>query len=163
MYGYRITKYNPEFRDASGAYMRDEWTSISDVGKVFNGVRFEFDEYRAMEMKYLRAIRVFAEAMSVDRFAVSGFESNEADNAEVAALAGSVISLDQAVGVAQGVLREELWCRLESPCGGLRVHFGYDYYIYIETALECPLAVAATRAGGLFVDEQFFSPYGLTD
>lgn len=29
---YRVTKYNPEYRK-NGTYMRDEWTSISDIGK----------------------------------------------------------------------------------------------------------------------------------
>ena len=35
MYGWRITKYNPAFRDERGAYLKDEWTSVSDVGKSF--------------------------------------------------------------------------------------------------------------------------------
>lgn len=29
MYSWRITKYNPIFRDESGVYLEDEWTSIT--------------------------------------------------------------------------------------------------------------------------------------
>ena len=36
---YRITKYNPEFRDEEGRYILDEWTSVTDIGKEFH-VRF---------------------------------------------------------------------------------------------------------------------------
>jgi len=34
---YRITKYNPMNRDANGAYLLNEWTSFSDIGKTFDG------------------------------------------------------------------------------------------------------------------------------
>ena len=32
---YRISKYDPQFR-VNGAYQKNEWTSISDIGKVFD-------------------------------------------------------------------------------------------------------------------------------
>ncbi|MFL0507599.1 hypothetical protein ACH0B5_17895 [Ureibacillus sp. 179-F W5.1 NHS] len=32
-YQWRITKYNPAFRDQDGAYMKDEWISSSDIGQ----------------------------------------------------------------------------------------------------------------------------------
>ncbi len=30
---WRVTKYNPTFRDENGTYIKDEWTSFSDIGK----------------------------------------------------------------------------------------------------------------------------------
>ena len=30
---YRITKYNPIYRDDEGKYLIDEWTSYTDIGK----------------------------------------------------------------------------------------------------------------------------------
>jgi hypothetical protein len=36
MYKYRITKYNPIYRDPEGKYTIEDWTAISDIGKVFN-------------------------------------------------------------------------------------------------------------------------------
>jgi len=34
---YRVTKYDPAWRDASGAYIVDEWTSVTDIGRAFGG------------------------------------------------------------------------------------------------------------------------------
>ena len=49
---YRITKYNPANR-INGAYMSDEWTSISDIGKVFNGIILSQDTYLKTEKAYI--------------------------------------------------------------------------------------------------------------
>ena len=53
MNGWRITKYNPAFRDERGVYLKDEWTSVSDVGKSFDGVVLTFKEYREIEDNYV--------------------------------------------------------------------------------------------------------------
>jgi hypothetical protein len=34
MYQYRITKYNPVFRDEKGRCTSEEWTSFGDVGEI---------------------------------------------------------------------------------------------------------------------------------
>ncbi len=39
MFQYRITKYDPAFR-IDGKYTKDEWTSIHDIGKIYNGCIF---------------------------------------------------------------------------------------------------------------------------
>ena len=36
MIEYRVTKYNPALRDARGAYIAAEWTSVADIGCEFN-------------------------------------------------------------------------------------------------------------------------------
>jgi hypothetical protein len=33
MIEYRVTKYDPAHRDSTGVYFRDEWTSVSDIGR----------------------------------------------------------------------------------------------------------------------------------
>jgi hypothetical protein len=30
---FRISKYDPQYRNNRGSYMRDDWTSVSDFGK----------------------------------------------------------------------------------------------------------------------------------
>jgi hypothetical protein len=42
---YRVTKYDPENRDAEGNYLIDEWTSFSDVGRTFSGKELTEQEY----------------------------------------------------------------------------------------------------------------------
>ena len=49
---YRITKYNPANR-INGVYMADEWTSFSDIGKVFGGTTLSQDTYLQTEKAYI--------------------------------------------------------------------------------------------------------------
>jgi hypothetical protein len=46
MYAWRITKYNPAFRDERGAYLQDEWTGISDIEAVYDGEALTYAAYR---------------------------------------------------------------------------------------------------------------------
>ncbi|QSX06726.1 hypothetical protein JYG23_04550 [Sedimentibacter sp. zth1] len=55
-YMWRITKYNPQYRDSYGAYLKDEWTSLSDVGKQYDGKVFTKDEYLEYERLYIESI-----------------------------------------------------------------------------------------------------------
>ena len=48
-----ITKYNSIFRDENWNYTRNEWTSISDIGKKFDDVLFTKEEYLEIEKKYI--------------------------------------------------------------------------------------------------------------
>lgn len=37
MVSWRITKYDPKDRDQNGVFLKESWTSFSDVGKVVDG------------------------------------------------------------------------------------------------------------------------------
>ncbi len=50
-----ITKYNPIYRNELGHYLKDEWTSISDIGTIYNGIEFTFDEYVKVENLYVKS------------------------------------------------------------------------------------------------------------
>lgn len=49
---YRVSKYDPQYR-INGIYQKDEWTAISDVGKVYEGKMFTEDEYCNVEQSYV--------------------------------------------------------------------------------------------------------------
>ncbi|WP_156889912.1 hypothetical protein [Planococcus lenghuensis] len=52
-----MTNYNPQNRDASGRYMLlNEWTSVSDVGKTFDGRVFSMAQYVETEEKHIKAL-----------------------------------------------------------------------------------------------------------
>lgn len=55
MYKYRITKYNPAYRDKKGTYTKEEWTSVSDIGKKYAS-SFTAREYIKTENLYIDAI-----------------------------------------------------------------------------------------------------------
>lgn len=53
---WRITKYNPKFRNELGHYQKKEWTSVSDIGKIFEGKQLTVEEYLNTENLYINSI-----------------------------------------------------------------------------------------------------------
>lgn len=39
---FEVMKYNPKYRDSYGSYLKDEWTSYSDISELFDGVVLTF-------------------------------------------------------------------------------------------------------------------------
>jgi hypothetical protein len=168
MNSWRITKYDPAFRDARGAYLKGEWTSVSDVGKSFNGVALTSEEYRKIEDAYVSTVLSFISEAGLDALTVTYLEAHRVSEARPEDLrdiafdpklvrAGMSLSHEALDDVCRLVLREILWCKLESE-SGFYLHFGYDYYMYIGSPVPSEKAVAHGRQRGLFVEEMA-SPY----
>jgi hypothetical protein len=151
---YRVTKYDPAFRDSSGAYTRDEWTAFSDIGRSFGGAVLTREEYQRVEDAYVAAALGFLRESGVPSLAVTELESHAGH--ALAFGEGSILGLEQLEEVIRRALRKELWCRLERPEGF--VHIGWDYYMYIGVPHPCPEAEKLAHRLGLFVEE-FHSPY----
>jgi hypothetical protein len=151
---FRVTKYDPDLRDQSGAFLREEWTSVSDVGRTFLGTALSLESYRAVELAYTNAVLHFLEEAEVDFLRVYGVENH--GNADGIPQEGSVVERVSVPAVVGAMLREEFWCRLESR--EAFVHVGNDYYLYIGVSRECPNSVKFAQRQGLFV-ERFISPY----
>lgn len=154
MYQYRITKYDPSRRSLDGAYPVDEWTSRTDIGKSFGGVRLTEDDYLRIEQAYLEAAVAFLKEGRIDELTVTGLENH--GKVPTAPQDGSRIKTEDVPEVVRSLLREDFWCKLETP--GAYIHVGYDYYMYIGTPIECGSASLAAQANGLFV-EALKSPY----
>jgi hypothetical protein len=54
----RTTKYNPEFRNDQGYYLKEEWTAVSDIGKVFDGKVLTETDYIEDEKRYARTAKL---------------------------------------------------------------------------------------------------------
>ncbi|WCK55874.1 hypothetical protein PP175_08100 [Aneurinibacillus sp. Ricciae_BoGa-3] len=107
-YQWRITKYNPEYRNDTGIYKKEEWTSFYDIGDLIG----DFDE----------------------------------------------ISVENTPLLSRLILREHLWCKLEYE-SEFFVHFGYDYYMYVGSSIQCKDTIKKiTKEFNLFV-EHFNSPH----
>lgn len=169
MHHYRVTKYDPARRDHSGAYLDDDWTSISDIGRPYDGQLLTAQAYLRVESLYLDAIQEAIDAATPDHLEYTDFEYHGPTNEELQALAPSnaalisfieglgpntAIDANQANRLAQCVLRELCWCKIEGS-NRFYVHFGYDYYMYIGGSDP---ALANFQAKGLFL-EAFKSPY----
>jgi hypothetical protein len=153
VFEYRVTKYDPAYRDASGTYTRDEWTSVTDIGRSFQGVVLTREDYQRAEDAYVTTALAFLRETAVSSLAVAGLESH---SGESSLTDGALLELDQADAVIRQLLREEFWCRLEAANGF--IHVGYEYYLYVGVGRACPAAQELSRTLGLFV-EPFLSPY----
>ena len=151
---FRVTKYDPAHRDITGAYLLDDWTSYSDIGRVFGDTMLSPQRYKAVEDAYVSAALSFLKESGVTHLRVAGLENSQAS--EDAPSEGQDLSLGEIEPVLRGLLRERFWCRLEAADSF--VHVGWDYYMYLGVPRECPAASAVASAQGLFV-ESFSSPY----
>ena len=145
---YRVTKYDPAKRDASGAFLGDDWTSIADIGKPFAGVVLSEDRYLMMEQAYVQAAASFMREAGISSLAVTDLEipSHLSEVPEER----SKLSIDEIEPVLRALLREKYWCRLEDAQAF--IHVGYDYYMYVGVPRACPEAERKSRESGLYVE-----------
>lgn len=156
MFEFRITKYDPCLRSPDGAYARDDWTSIRDVGCVFDGVPLTVAEYERVERAYVDCALAFLRGSGTTVLAVRGLENN--DGADVPFVDGDWLSLERVAAMLPRLLREEFWCRLEGD--GAFVHIGWDFYMYVGVSVASDAARTLAGESGLFI-EPFRSPYGV--
>jgi hypothetical protein len=172
MYWWRITKYNPQNRDSSGLYLTSEWTSFSDIGKCFNGTILTRNDYMVIENLYVDAVISFAEALGVYSVYATSFEESDFQSPNCIQKNGintadvlfkikhnRVLYFEEMKLVIRMILREMIWCKLESN-SHLKIHFGYDYYMYIGVSnySKAKSIISKIQASGLFV-ECYESPY----
>ena len=148
---FRITKYDPQFRDAAGVYTRDEWTSYSDIGKNVSR-----EEYEKIESAYIETAVRFLKEQGIVELKVTNLENHEERALPASLSDGSSIETESLAPIFRGILREEFWAKLEAKAAF--VHFGWDYYMYIGVP-DVPMHAADYAArSGLFVEE-CQSPY----
>jgi hypothetical protein len=152
---YRVTKYDPALRDDSGAYTGEDWTMFDDIGKSFDGVRLTLATYLEVEARHLVALASFLEENDTSGLTADGVENN---GGGFRVVEGQRLSSVDAIECVRQVLRSEGWCRL-SDDDRFYLHVGWDYYLHVGTDAPCDQSVELARKAGLFVDENFPSPY----
>ena len=70
----RVTKYNPQYRDTNDVYTREEWTSFSDINKVFQGKLFSLNEYLLVEEKYIKAVKTILKEKNIKNLKIRDLE-----------------------------------------------------------------------------------------
>ncbi|WKA56531.1 hypothetical protein [Planococcus shixiaomingii] len=158
MNSVRVTKYNPKNRDANGYYtLVDEWTSISDVGKSYQGQIFTMEQYLATEEKYIQAVEVLMQKNGVNKLKVVGLE-NHTHETELNLSDGKTIPRNLVKQLVKMVLREKVWGRLVVK-NQFEIHFGYDYYMcFVGESLTDDIIEELQKIDGLYVEE-VRSPY----
>ena len=167
MYYWRVTKYNPIYRDDKGRYTKNEWTSIGDIGKFYEGEELTYDKYVAIEKLYIEAVILAMTEANIEYFKITGLEKRRYtinDNVSITttkmfykSLKDNIhVSIDDITILVKLILREIVWVRLESDI--LNIHFGYDYYMYFCSKKRLKKTEKIIKEKGLFV-ENFKSPY----
>jgi hypothetical protein len=137
---YRLSKYDPAKRNAAGVYLPKEWTSVSDIGRTFDGQTVSVSDYVEIEDAYVDAVRTLLLASGITSMSVADLELRLPERQ--VHLTDAVLESCRRVrdnhvvsgagldAITRACLREYLWCRLEGP-GGAYVHFGYDFFVYV--------------------------------
>ncbi len=165
---YRITKYNPVYRDEDGRYTLDEWISVSDIGRTFNSVKLEREEYLKVENAYMKAVNVCIGEQGISKMLIAELEKHSEPEKigldddkppkEMKEFYGSITEGGQIKAcdierVVQLCLREDIWCLLYSVEKHFLIEFRYDYYMYIICDELSEDAKAQIMKLGLFVEE----------
>ena len=149
---YRVTKYNPKYRNTDGTYNRSEWTSFSDVGDIVSK-----EEYEKVESSYIDSALSFLEEQNISKLAITYIENqNKYNEPDVLLETGTKLNTNQLKNVLKSILREKYWAKLENE--NSFIHLGWDYYMYIGVPNEPQQAKKYAESKGLYV-ESFNSPY----
>lgn len=174
MQQYRISKYNPALRDSDGNYMHDDWTSVFDIGNVFEGQTFTKKHYLDAEQSYINCVLKIFDQTKLEYLRVTNlnkkslnerFNDLKKNHSELGDQNFLSIKIVEDCKVNRGeieiicrmVLRELIWCKLEIS-SQFFVHFGWDFYMYIGVKHPPGDRQTLLSTSDLFV-EKFKSPY----
>ncbi len=143
---YRITKYNPKFRDNESKYQNSDWTSISDDVPM--------EDYLNYENKYAKTVIDCVTLCGVKKLKITSIQDGHSQF-KLSRVKSEINckdwgSIDTLVRL---MLREKLWGKIVST-KSFYVHFGWDYYMYIGGSFE----LKKNKINGLYIEE-FRSPY----
>ncbi len=171
-YQWRITKYNPAYRNAEGHYLRDEWTSASEIGKSFLGEILTIDDYLQVEKAYVDTVMKFLEVYQIESVRLIHLETYGLSNVDktsplydssfetIPLAEDMLVTIEQIPIVCKMALREYIYCQLITE--DFFVHLGYDYYLFIGANSIQQEAIQFASEQRLFV-EQMISPYYLSE
>ena len=148
---YRITKYNPSNR-VDGVYITEEWTSISDIGKVFDSTKLSRDAYLKTEQTYIDFCLELIEKAQISSLSIEQAEYYT-ENLHFPLNVSSTQDIHQ---VITACLREQCWLKLVAK--DFFIHFGFDYYMYVGSMLSREIVAEIATKHDLFCEE-YPSPY----
>lgn len=168
--GYEIVKYSPDGYDSNGSYQNEEWTSISDVGRVYPDGTFTFQDYLQVEDRYVNTFMEIMRISGAKYLTVGYIESShqeiddwysqsvfKVENAQLYAFAetlhqGKRIFITEIPLVLKLCLRECLFTVLVNLRHKLQIDFGYDYYMHIHTQVDEKIIREIAYRNNLFVN-----------
>ncbi|MFN7253258.1 MAG: hypothetical protein ACK4M9_21160 [Anaerobacillus sp.] len=170
-YQWRITKYNPDYRDENGYYtLKEEWTCPSEIGKIIDGKEFTLEEYLDIEAKYIDTLIAFIIESGLNTLRILQLSEQkistedrssvlyETEFDELILEEDKIVTLNDIVIISKMILRNFVHCQLYLK-DRFFAHFGWDYYMYIGSSEKSLSAITIATERGLFVEEIDSSPY----
>ncbi|SRX75231.1 hypothetical protein [Aequorivita antarctica] len=159
-----IIKYNPAYRDKEGTYIKNEWTSYSEIGNSFDGEIFTLKKYLEVEEKYVEAffmVKSFFHTKSIEIIHVfkhsedlsaSDFSDDSLFKTYKNINIGDVIySEDVLSNIIILALREYFEVELlVDRRSRSEILFGFDYYMYLKTNIDVDLLLNEISEIGLY-------------
>ena len=168
---YNISKYNPEFKDDLGRYLKEDWTAVSDIGKAFDGMVLSPEDYLDMESNYIKAIYEILDfynlkslnvqdvrkSFKYDRFIELINERKVVYNEDLLKLYNNLESIKileyQEIGLfCRLLLREDIGAKVFYP-RKLKIFICYDYLLGIHSNRYIEKVIPRIKDLGLFVEE----------
>lgn len=150
-----ISKYPPRLM-RHGRYLREDWTSASQIGETWQGAVLTLAAYLAVEDLYVRAAERFMLAAEITELQVHGLEHwDEATDERMPLpqrprpLEGERVPAARAGDLLRRFLREQAWAELVVPRRFL-IHPGHDLRLLIATDAATDEARADVRQFGLY-------------
>lgn len=170
---YNISKYNPELKDRDGKYLKDDWTAISDIGKIFDGKKLSSEDYLEIESNYIKAIYEILDFYKLksldvqdvqksfrhDRFIEIINERKVVYDEDLLNFYNNLESIKilehQEIGLfCRLLLREDIGAKIFYP-RKLKIFVCYDYLIGIHSSRSIEKVIPRIKDLGLFVEECF--------
>ena len=158
-----VTKYNPAYRDHVGIYKKEEWIGFFQLGQNIGGELLTFDNYIEIESKYITAAKWFFQFHNCDYIVIKSIEKksfSDYEQADKEKLLNTfnlieedhVLPVNDIDTVIKLILRELIWAELFcSQDESIAVRFGYDFYMYFNSAKQMDTLIERVAKLGLFV------------
>lgn len=146
MHYYRVSKYSQNAGFDPTLPATNEWTSIADVGNVFNGIEFTMQEYVRMEEEYIGFVADVMKKSNIKAVKLAYIEARGKriwrKNKEL-----DILLTCQFV---QDCLREYCWGQIIAE--NFIWEAGYDFYMHIGTKFNIYEMQKIAEKRHLFVD-----------
>ena len=140
----------------------DSWTSISDIGKVYNNKLFTYQEYLKTENSYINLFISIFNYLNAQKIKLIHLDKMETLHSEISLYDSEGIleewykkvtnnmsfKISDIKYIAPLILRENIWGVLFHQSSKTYIRFGFDYYVYIRS----PRLFQNTKYGTIFND-----------
>lgn len=162
---YSISKYCPEFY-TKGDYIKNEWTSVSEIGKSFDDDVLTSTEYLRIEQCYINTAIELALKSGCSYLIIDYLEGEPHDiileikknpiNRNLIDAAKNIrlglrVHISQCADYLRLCLRECCYATFSNHAHNFYVDFGYDFYMHVHTELPKLQVENIVKTNNLFI------------